>query len=64
LRFQVEGRALEMDTTRPGNIPEVADRGWPGLVSNLSVADPAGRSLEVKSAGAKGWNWSSRRRAG
>jgi predicted metalloprotease with PDZ domain len=54
-RLPVEGRALEMDSTRPADIPEVAERGWPGLVGNLKVVDAGGRSLATTSVGAKGW---------
>jgi predicted metalloprotease with PDZ domain len=51
----IDGQALEMGTSRPGDIPEVDEEGWPGLVANLRVSNAAGEALEVKSAGAKGW---------
>lgn len=51
----IDGQALEMGTSRPGDVPEVAEAGWPGLVANLRVSNAAGESLEVQSAGAKGW---------
>ncbi|HET9225376.1 MAG TPA: hypothetical protein VFR31_01800 [Thermoanaerobaculia bacterium] len=51
----IDGQALEMGTSRPGDVPEVDDEGWPGLVANLRVSDTAGKRLEAKSAGPKGW---------
>jgi predicted metalloprotease with PDZ domain len=51
----IDGSALEMDTTRPGNIAELDAKGWPALVSNLRVFDMAGRPLETRSATEHGW---------
>ena len=51
----IDGRALEMETTRPAGIPELDDRGWPGLVSNLRVSDSTGRPVAVAPAGEAGW---------
>ena len=51
----IDGQALEMGISRPGDVPEVDDEGWPGLVANLRVSDAAGKTLEAKSAGPKGW---------
>lgn len=51
----INGKALEMATTRPADIPEVGDRGWPALVRNLKVSDATGRSVALKSAGTRGW---------
>ena len=41
------GVLLTMATSRPADVPEVADAGWPGLIQNLSVADPEGRAVGV-----------------
>ena len=51
----VDGRELRMDPTRPANTGELANGGWPALVSRLRVADEAGRALEITSAGDAGW---------
>lgn len=51
----IDGQALEMGTSRPGDVPEIDEEGWPGLVANLRVSDAAGKTLETKSAGPKGW---------
>ena len=51
----VEGRALMMDETRPANTEALAMKGWPALVSNLSVTDVHGGALEVEAAGVAGW---------
>src|SRR5262245_1970580 len=50
-----DGAVLGMATSRPGDIPEVADAGWPGLVRNLRVTDGTGQAVETTAAGAKGW---------
>ncbi len=52
------GSRLEMDTTRPGDLPELLDRGWPVLVTRLEVTDAAGRALEVVPEGEAGWRLS------
>lgn len=39
----------------PGDIPEVAEAGWPGLIRNLRVVDADGREVQVTPAGPKGW---------
>jgi predicted metalloprotease with PDZ domain len=44
-----------MAPSRPADVPEVADAGWPGLIRNLSVADPEGRDVGVTGSGADGW---------
>lgn len=49
------GAELRMATSRPGDIPEVADAGWPALVRNLNVTDAAGRAVGVTEDGANGW---------
>lgn len=39
----------------PGDVPEIAEAGWPGLVRNLRVVDADGSEVQVTSAGPKGW---------
>ena len=51
----INGRAVEMEDTRPADVPEVGRKGWPALVRNLRVSDATGRSIAVTSTGAKGW---------
>ncbi|MDH4036042.1 MAG: hypothetical protein OEX18_13865 [Candidatus Krumholzibacteria bacterium] len=57
VRATVPGNTTElrMDTSRPGDIPEVADAGWPALVQRLRVRDAAGNSVGVTANGARGW---------
>ena len=43
----IRGQALAMDTTRPGDIPELDAQGWPALVKNLRVSDERGRPVGV-----------------
>ena len=43
----IHGQALAMETTRPGDIPELDAQGWPALVKNLRVADERGRPVGV-----------------
>lgn len=50
-----DGAELSMAQSWPGDIPEVAEAGWPGLVRNLRVVDADGSEVQVTSAGAKGW---------
>jgi hypothetical protein len=50
----IEGRALEMETTRPV-MPELDELGWPALVANLRVSDAQGRPLPATRTGPKGW---------
>jgi predicted metalloprotease with PDZ domain len=52
------GTELRMATSRPADIPEVGDPGWPALVRNLTVTDAAGKRVTVTPAGAKGWTLS------
>jgi hypothetical protein len=49
------GDALKMSPSRPGDVPELADAGWPALVRNLVVLDGDGRALAPAPAGAQGW---------
>ncbi len=50
-----EGGLLTMAESRPGDIPELADAGWPALVQHLRVTDAAGEAVGVASAGPTGW---------
>ena len=50
-----DGALLTMATSRTAEVPEVAEAGWPGLVLDLSVADPEGRAVGVTGNGADGW---------
>jgi hypothetical protein len=52
---RVDGDRLEMDTTRPGDLPEILERGWPALVTGLRVTDASGRPVEATFAGASAW---------
>ena len=49
------GAEITMARSRPGDVPEVADAGWPALVRGLVVKDPDGLAVGVTSAGAAGW---------
>lgn len=51
----INGRALEMEATRPGNVPEVGAQGWPALVRNLRVSDERGRPIAATRSGRTGW---------
>jgi predicted metalloprotease with PDZ domain len=51
----IDGQALAMETTRPGDISEINDGGWPALVRDLRVTDEQGHALVVAPAGVKGW---------
>ncbi len=51
----IDGKELRMTDTRPGDVPEVGDNGWPALIRDLQVTDERGRKLEISPAGAKGW---------
>jgi predicted metalloprotease with PDZ domain len=51
----VDGTALEMATSWPGDIPDLGAQGWPFLIAGLQVLDSGGRSLEVTRAGPAGW---------
>ena len=54
----IDGKELLMTDTRPGDVPEVGDNGWPALIRELRVTDERGRTLETKPAGPKGWELS------
>ena len=51
-----DGALLTMADSRPGDVPEVADAGWPGLVRHLSVTDTEGRAVAVTGVGPRGWS--------
>jgi hypothetical protein len=51
----IDGNSLTMDTTRPGNQPDLNKSGWPALVTKLDVRDENGREVATSPAGAKGW---------
>jgi len=51
----IDRQALEMGTSRPADVPELDKAGWPALIANLRVSDAAGETLQVTSAGPKGW---------
>lgn len=50
-----DGQALNMAMSWPGDVPELADAGWPGLVRNLEVTDADGRTVPVRAIGPGGW---------
>ncbi len=50
-----DGAVLSMATSRPGDVPELADAGWPALVRKLRVADESGNALVAMRNGASGW---------
>jgi predicted metalloprotease with PDZ domain len=59
-RFEIRaslppGTRLRMASTRPGDVPELLERGWPALVSGLTVADAQGASLALRAEGEHGW---------
>src|SRR5215210_4897480 len=51
----IRGQALAMETTRPGDIPELDAQGWPALVKNLRVSDQRGQPVGVTLADKSGW---------
>lgn len=50
----LDGQALEMGTSRPGDVPEINEKGWPALITNLRVS-AGGKFLPVTPNGPKGW---------
>lgn len=50
-----DGDVLTMADSWPGDVPELADAGWPALVKNLRVADAHGQLVKVRITGATGW---------
>ncbi len=53
--FPQGGETFEMDTTRPGDVPEVGDKGWPALVRIIKLATQKGELLSLTAVGAEGW---------
>jgi predicted metalloprotease with PDZ domain len=51
----VNGKMLDMDHTYPADLPGMASKGWPALISSLIVRDGGGNKIAVTTAGAKGW---------
>jgi predicted metalloprotease with PDZ domain len=49
------GDRLDMAKSRPGDIPELAEAGWPALVKHLAVTDSGGHAVAVLDDGAGGW---------
>lgn len=54
----IDGKMLEMDNTYPADLPEMAAKGWPALISDLTVRDSTGKRIEVTALGTKGWRLS------
>ena len=54
-RLPIQGQTLEMDISRPGDIPELDTQGWPALVRDLRVSDERGRPVAVTRTGPSGW---------
>jgi predicted metalloprotease with PDZ domain len=50
-----DGAVLTMAESRPGDVPELADAGWPALVQHLRVTDTGGGAVGVTSVGPAGW---------
>ena len=50
-----DGDRLDMAKSRPGDVPELADAGWPALVQHLAVNDSGGHAVAVIEDGAGGW---------
>ena len=64
LRFSVradlpiKGARLDMDPTYPAELPELAGRGWPALMSGLKAFDSSGKPIGLLSADKRGWELS------
>lgn len=50
-----DGDRLDMAKSRPGDVPEVAEAGWPALVQHLAATDSGGHAVAVIEDGAGGW---------
>ncbi len=50
-----DGAVLTMADSRPADVPELADAGWPALVQHLRVTDSGGAAVGVTSTGPTGW---------
>jgi predicted metalloprotease with PDZ domain len=52
----IDGKILAMDDTYPAELPEMAAKGWPALISNLTVSDADRKKIELSPlAGNNGW---------
>jgi predicted metalloprotease with PDZ domain len=51
----IHGAGLDMFSSYPAELPEMAANGWPALVFNFKAADRSGKPIALESAGAKGW---------
>jgi len=51
----VDGDRISMEETRPGDLPQLLEHGWPALVANLQVTDAAGRPVEAAFSGDSSW---------
>jgi predicted metalloprotease with PDZ domain len=49
------GATLTMADSRPGDVPELAEAGWPALVQRLMVRDSAGQEVASRLSGPAGW---------
>lgn len=53
--LSIKGTKLQMEESWPGDVPSVADKGWPALVHDLRVEDASGHALAFTSNGPGGW---------
>lgn len=51
----VDGDNLAMSDSHPAELPQMAEGGWPSLVSNLAVNEPNGRPVELARLKSGGW---------
>ena len=62
LRFSVDadlpiqGARLDMDRTYPAELPEMAARGWPALISGMKAFDSSGEPIALAGPDKRGWN--------
>ncbi len=47
-----------MDPSYPAELPEMAARGWPALISGFKAFDHSGKPIELASADKRGWKLS------
>jgi predicted metalloprotease with PDZ domain len=52
----IEGSRLDMDPSYPAELPEMAAKGWPALVSKLEAVDLSGKTIALASPDTHGWN--------
>ncbi|MBK6796014.1 MAG: hypothetical protein IPG76_04245 [Acidobacteria bacterium] len=50
-----DGAVLKMAESRPGDVSELADAGWPALVQDLRLTDADGLAVAVTSVSSTGW---------